>query len=187
MDQGRYTRAAVTFHWLVAAGIFINIALAWIWPYLADASVRPAINLHKSIGITVLGLAIMRLLWRLTHRPPASPSGYQRWEIGLSHATHWLLYLLIFVMPLSGWIFDSAWDGAAQNPLSLFGLFDFPRIGFIEHLPPEVRDRIHERGTIVHVLASYAIYALFALHIAGALKHQLLDRKPELQRMWFAR
>ena len=187
MDLARYNRTAVTFHWLVAIGILTNIALAWIWPYMADASVRPAINLHKSIGITVLGLAIMRLLWRLTHRPPALPTGYQRWEVGLAHATHWLLYLLIFAMPLSGWIFDSAWKDAPQNPLYLFGLFEFPRIGFIEHLAPDLKDRIHDAGETAHGLFAKFIYVLVALHVAGALKHQFLDGKLELQRMWFGR
>ena len=187
MPIARYTRPAVAFHWIVAVGILANIALAWTWPYLADERVRPVINLHKSIGITVLGLAVMRWLWRLTHRPPAMPSTYQRWEVGLSHATHWLLYLLIVAMPLSGWIFDSAWKDAPQNPLMLFGLFEFPRIGFIEHLPPDTKERIHAAGENAHGLMAYAIYALFALHVAGALKHQLVDREPELQRMWFGR
>ena len=180
----RYTGPAIALHWLIALGIIANVALAWIWPHLADASVRPAIDTHKSIGITVLGLAIMRLLWRLTHRPPPLPTGYQRWEVGVSHATHWLLYLLIFVMPLTGWIMDSAYKNAATTPMYWFGLFEWPRIGAIRHMAPGPRDRVHDLFGAAHVTASYVLYALFVLHVAGALKHQYWDKERELQRMW---
>ena len=179
----RYTRPAIALHWLVAAGIVANIALAWIWPHLADERVRPAIDLHKSIGITVLGLAIARLLWRLTHRPPSLPVGYRAWEVRLSHGTHWLLYLLIFAMPLTGWIMDSAWKDAATHPMHLFGTVGWPRIGWIMALPPATRDRVHDLFGAAHVWTSYLVYALVGLHIAGALKHQWFDRHPELQRM----
>ena len=172
----------MALHWLVAAGIAANIALAWIWPHLGDG-VRPAIDLHKSIGITVLGLAVMRLLWRWTHRPPPLPTTYQRWEIGLSHATHYFLYLLIFAMPLTGWIMDSAWKDAATHPMRLFGLVPWPRIGWIMNLPPATRDRVHDLFGAGPTWASSAVYTMVALHIAGALKHQWLDREPELQRM----
>jgi cytochrome b561 len=179
----RYTRPAIVLHWLIALGIIANVALAWIWPHLADAQVRPAIDTHKSIGITVLGLAIMRLLWRLTHRPPPLPTGYQRWEVGVSHATHWLLYLLIFAMPLTGWIMDSAYKDAATHPMFWFGLFEWPRIGAILHLAPDVRDTVHDGFGAAHVTLSYLLYALFTLHVAGALKHQWWDKERELQRM----
>ncbi len=179
----KYSGVAIAFHWLVAAGIVANVTLAWVWPHLADASVRPAIDTHKSIGITILGLAILRLLWRLTHRPPPLPSAYQRWEIGLSHATHWLLYLLIFAMPLSGWIMDSAYKDAATHPMFLFGLFQWPRIGFIMTLDPATRNQVHDLFGAMHVWFSYVLYGLVALHIGGALKHQLIDGERELQRM----
>ena len=173
----------MALHWLIAAGIIANVTLAWVWPHLADERVRPVIDIHKSIGITVLGLAIMRLLWRVTHRPPASPSTYQRWEIKASHVTHWLLYALIFAMPLTGWIMDSAWKDAATHPMQLFGLFQWPRIGAIMQLEPTARDRVHDLFGAAHVWFSYILYVLFGLHVAGALKHQWVDGEPELQRM----
>lgn len=179
----KYTGVAMAFHWLVAAGIVANVALAWIWPHLADESVRPAINTHKSIGITVLGLAIMRLLWRATHRPPPLPTTYQRWEIGASHATHLLLYVVIVAMPLSGWIMDSAWKDAATHPMQLFGLVEWPRIGAVMRLAPAARDQVHDVFGAAHAWIAYLLYALFGLHVAGALKHQWIDREPELERM----
>jgi cytochrome b561 len=179
----RYTGIAILLHWLIAIGIVVNIALPWIWPHLADANVRPAIDMHKSIGITILGLAIMRLLWRWTHRPPPLPLGYKLWEVRASHATHILLYLLLFAMPLTGWIMDSAYKDAALHPMFWFGLFEWPRIAAIRHLDPAVRDTVHDGFGAAHVWLSYLLYGLFALHVAGALKHQWLDGEPELQRM----
>lgn len=179
----KYTGVAIAFHWLVAVGIVINVTLPWLWPHLADDRVRPAIDLHKSIGITILGLAIMRLLWRLTHRPPKIPSGYQKWEIGAAHVTHWLLYALIFAMPLTGWIMDSAYKDAATHPMFLFGLFEWPRIGTILTLPPATRDAVHDGFGASHVYLSYLLYTLVALHIGGALKHEWIDRHRELRRM----
>lgn len=180
--ERRYSGVAILLHWLIAAGIVANVALAWIWPRLADEQVRPAIDTHKSIGITLLGLAIMRLLWRWTHRPPAMPDNYRRWEVRAAHATHWLLYALMFAMPLSGWIMDSAYKDAASHPMFLFGLFEWPRIGPILHLPSATRDAVHDGFAAVHTYASWLLYALFALHVGGALKHEL-DGHRELRRM----
>lgn len=184
MPSGRYTKTAIAFHWLVAAAVVANVALALTWPHLPDAGVRPAIDTHKSIGITVLGLAIMRLLWRWTHRPPPLPQGYRRWEITASHIAHTLLYVLIFAMPLTGWIMDSAYKDAATHPMFWFGLFEWPRIAPILRLDPAHRDQVHDGFGAAHLLLSYLLYALVAAHVAGALKHQLFDGERELQRMW---
>ena len=183
MAVHRYTRTAIWLHWLIAAGIAANVALAWIWPHLADAGVRPAIDTHKSIGVTVLGLAAMRLLWRLTHRPPPSPARHARWEKRAAHATHCALYALLFAMPLTGWIMDSAYKDAATHPMFWFGLFEWPRIPAVLHLAPAIRDRVHDGFGAAHHYLSWLLYGLFALHVAGALKHQLIDREPALQRM----
>lgn len=179
----RYTLPAILFHWAIAIGVVVNIALAWIWPNLAHAAVRPAIDTHKSIGITILGLAIMRLLWRLTHRPPPLPTRYARWERRASHTAHWLLYVLIFAMPLTGWIMDSAYKDAAAHPMFWFGLFEWPRIGAILHLDPALRNQVHDGFGAAHSLLAWVVYALVALHVAGALKHQWIDGEAELERM----
>lgn len=178
----RYTRTAILFHWLVAIGVLTNIALAWIWPLVADEQVRPMIDLHKSVGVTILGLAIMRLLWRLSHTPPAMPMSYKPWEVRSAHVVHWLLYFVIFAMPLTGWIMDSAWKDAATHPMPYFGMFQWPRIGFIMNLPPDTREQMHSLFGEAHELIAKLVYALFVLHVAGALKHQFGGHK-ELQRM----
>ncbi|MBA3897517.1 MAG: cytochrome b [Sphingomonadaceae bacterium] len=178
----RYTRVAIAFHWFVAILIVTNVALALSWPHVADESVRPLIGNHKSIGMTVLGLAIMRLLWRLTHRPPPYPPVYARWETRLAHWVHAGLYVLMFALPLSGWIMDSAWEKAADNPNYYFGLFEWPRIAAIMALDPVTKKQVHEGFGAAHEIAGYILYLLVFLHVAGALKHQLQGHR-ELARM----
>ena len=188
MPVDRYTRPAIILHWAIALLIIANVALAWIWPTVADAQVRPLIDWHKSIGITVLGLVIMRLLWRVSHRPPALPSGFHRWEVRLSGITHLLLYLVMIGMPLSGWIMDSAWKDAATHPMMLFGgSIEWPRIGWIMALDPATKLQVHDSAGATHEIMGKVLYALFALHVLGALKHQFIDRQPELQRMGWGR
>lgn len=182
--NARYTRTAMALHWLVALLIGVNIALAWLVDFLPDDSVRLTIDTHKSIGITVLGLAILRLLWRLAHKPPELPATYASWERRASHAAHMLLYVLIFLMPLSGWLHDSAWKDAATHPMQLFGLIPWPRIGWITSIEPATKEMLHDAFGALHTYAGWVLYALFALHVAGALKHQWVDKEKELQRMW---
>ncbi|WP_157216495.1 cytochrome b [Flavisphingomonas formosensis] len=183
----KYSRTAIVLHWLIALLIIVNVGLALAWPYVADESVRPLIDNHKSIGITVLGLALLRLLWRFGHRPPAFPAGYAGWEKWSAHAVHWGLYLVMFMMPLSGWIMDSAWKDAATHPMYFWHMFEWPRIGFIMNLPPETKLKVHDIFGEMHELVAYLLYLLFFLHVAGALKHQFLDKEPEFQRMGIGR
>ena len=179
----KYTRTAIALHWLVAVLILANVALIWSVELLPDDAVRPVIDAHKSIGITVLGLAIMRVLWRSTHPAPPLPDGYTAWERWGAHAAHGMLYLLIFCLPLSGWMHDSAWSGAATHPMSLFGLVPWPRIGWIMAIDPARKDHWHDLFGAAHTAFAYVLYAMVFVHVAGALKHQWVDKEPELERM----
>lgn len=187
MPIRRYTRVAMLLHWLIAALIVINVLLAWTWDLLSKPEAHAVENVHKSIGLTVLGLALLRLLWRFSHRPPAYPAPYQRWERLLSHGVHGLLYVVMLGLPLTGYIMDSAPKGPVPHPIIWFGLFEFPHIGAIVNLAPLVRRQVHEFFESAHELSAYALYALLFLHVAGALKHQFIDREKELQRMWWGR
>jgi cytochrome b561 len=187
-DRLRYTHIAMLLHWVIALLIVANIALglsAALLPssILSDSGVRMVIDTHKSIGITVLGLAILRVLWRLTHRPPPLPSVFAGWEKATAHAAHIALYVLIFALPLSGWMHDSAWSAAASHPMTLFGVVPWPRIGFLMHFEPGFQEQVHTQLGTLHTLCGYALYAVLALHILGALKHQWIDRHPVLGRM----
>ena len=179
----RYTGVAMLLHWTVALLIGLNLVLVWFADKWPDGWVRPAIDLHKSVGITVFGLVVLRLLWRASHPPPAMPADYPKVERTAAHLAHYALYAVILALPFSGWLHDSAWKDAATHPLRLFYAVPFPRLGALEQLPPGARAHAHDVWFAIHGWLAYALYALFGLHVAGALKHQWLDREPELQRM----
>ena len=180
----RYTRPAILLHWAIAMLIIFNVVMIWLIDTFPAAWERPVINLHKSIGLTVLGLALMRILWRVTHAPPPPPAGQARWEVTASHLAHFALYVIIIGLPLTGYMHDSAFKGAAEHPLTLFGLVDFPRIGWIIAISQPDKEVLHKLFFQWHAAFALALYGLFVLHVAGALKHQWLDRQRELQRMW---
>ena len=187
MAENRYTHVAIAFHWLIAFLIFVNIGLAWSWDYVPEASVRPLINNHKSIGITLLGLMVMRVLWRMTHRPPALPVHHRPWERRAAHVVHALLYLALFAMPLSGWIMDSAYKDAVSHPNTYFGLFEWPRISWVMAFDPATKKWAHDFFGAMHGLTADVLYALVVFHVGGALKHQLIDKDRELARMGLGR
>lgn len=183
----RYSKPAIILHWLVAIGIIINLKYGLSLDDLPKDQVGAVIALHKSIGITVLGLVVLRVLWRVGHKPPALPGALQPWERKLSTGTHHLLYLLMALIPLSGWIMDAAWKGGDGHPLMLFNTVPFYRPGIFQVMAPATREQADHLLGAVHSAAAWLLMAALALHILGALKHQVLDGQKELQRMWFGK
>jgi len=180
----RYTGPAIVLHWLIAALVTVNLTIGCLFTYLPKSDLRPAIDLHKSFGLTILGLAILRVLWRLTHTPPPIPP-YTTWERRAANAVHTILYVLMFLLPISGWMHDSAWKGTAGHPMKLFFVIPFYRIGAIEHLDPITKEYWHATLLQIHAAFAYILAIAVVMHIAGALKHQFLDEAPEVQRMWW--
>jgi cytochrome b561 len=97
---------------------------------------------------------------------------------------HAFLYALMFLLPISGWMHDSAWKGTAGHPMKLYFVIPFYRIGAIEHLDPVTKEYWHATLLQIHAAFAYMLAIAFVLHIAGALKHQFIDGAPEMQRMW---
>jgi cytochrome b561 len=128
---------------------------------------------HKAIGITVLALTVLRVAWRLVHRPPPLPAFTPAWERGVAHATHWTLYVLLLVMPLSGWAMVSGPEG--RRPLTWLGVADLP------YLP--VSGATAGAGHEAHELLGWLMLALVVLHVAAALRHHLILRDSILLRM----
>ena len=165
---------AKTFHWLMA---ILILSLGCVGLYMADMANSPQkikiYALHKSIGLTVLALALLRLSWRLRDaRPRDVPM--PAWQAAMAHGVHTVLYLMMLVMPLSGWLFNSA----AGFPLQYFGLFNLPSLtGGKSDALRAVAHAIHENGW-------WLLLAIVALHAAGAVKHHIIDRDDTLRRMW---
>jgi len=181
----RYSNPSIFFHWTIAILIILNVILGLSAQYnlISMDMQRPVINFHKSTGLLVLVLVILRLGWRLMRTPPPLPATYKPWEVAASHVAHIALYVVALGLPLSGWAHDSAWSMAAQFPFHWYGTFSWPHIWFIENLSPDVKEAWHTRLGLWHTWFGYALYALLVAHIGGALKHQFIDKEQELQRM----
>lgn len=178
----RYTRTAMLLHWLVAGLMIINVGLGLSADSLPDGWVRPVIDTHKSIGITVLGLFFLRLLWRLGHTPPPL-TDLKEWERRSAHAAHILLYAFMFALPLTGWMHDSAWKDAASHPMKLFYTVPWPRISYITQLDPVTKEAMHKLFGAIHRNLAYGFDLLVLAHVAGALKHEWIDKHSVLKRM----
>jgi cytochrome b561 len=159
-------------HWLIALLIVLNFALAWVAERMPGSQKMLIMANHKSIGITVLILTVVRIAWRLTHRPPPLQRTLQTWERALARVVHTLFYVLMLAMPLTGWSMVSG-DG----PVRVFGLFAVPA------LPVPTTEQAGETFYDVHVKLAWLLLGLFALHVLGALKHQVVDRDATLSRM----
>jgi cytochrome b561/polyisoprenoid-binding protein YceI len=172
MQAQRYSYTAITLHWLLALLLAFQIALGQTLEGSNSPELFTRYQLHKSVGIAILLLSLARLAVRLaTPRPPASEG--PAWTRTLASIVHWLFYLVLILGPITGWLLVST--AKIQVPTLIFGVIPWP------HLP--VGHGWHEPAEAIHgVLARLAI-ALFALHIVGALRHQWLLGKPELQRM----
>ncbi len=179
----RYNGTAMALHWLVAALILINVFYGLAAAGADDAHVRPLIDAHKSIGLTVLGLVLLRILWRIGHKPPPLPRSYPQVEKLGAHAAHYALYAVMLLLPLSGYLHDSAWNGAASHPLVLFGVLHFPRMPVIKSFDPVTKDQLHTLFGAAHVYIGYALYALVGLHLLGVAKHHVVDHESEIGRM----
>ena len=169
----RYGAVAQGLHWIIAALIVTQFVLAWTADDLPLGVHKLALLArHKSFGMTVLMLAVLRLLWRLFNRPPELPPGMSRSEILLARGTHALFYVLLFAMPLTGWMMSSA----KNYSVSWFGRFTWPNL-----LAPNERAFDFLKST--HDTLSWVLFAVAALHILAALKHHFWNRDDVLVRM----
>lgn len=175
-SSARYARGSVILHWLIALLIVINFAAAWVSEDMPKEQAMQIMGNHKAFGITILLLTVLRVIWRLMHKAPPLADTLASWEVALSKVTHLLLYVLMLGIPLSGWLMHSAYTGGA--PVSLFGLVGFPGWGFAQD-----KELAHTLGEGHEVMAT-AMLVLLALHVAGALKHRIIDKDADaLRRM----
>lgn len=178
----RYSAVAIALHWLIALAIIGNIGLAWTFNKLPKGTLFfDLIQLHKSVGITVLVLSVARLAWRVGNPPPPLPDSLKPWEKAASQAVHWGFYLIMIGLPLSGWAMVSA--STFNLPTILFKTIPWPHIGYIHDLPMDARKVWSHNSEAVHGLFGKLTYVLILLHVGAALKHQFIDRDAVLSRM----
>jgi cytochrome b561 len=191
-------------HWTIAILILYNLTTG----LLHDSLPRGVFQFHVSSGITILALTVLRIIWRLTHKPPPFLP-MATWEKGLAHLVHFLLYLAMLAAPLTGWAMISASvpkpqpaaEGAAPPPPAvapkprqtlIWGVIPLPKLSPIVNIgngpdgPAKLKEA-HETFEGRHETIGWIFLGLLILHLGGALKHQFIDKRKELARMGVGR
>lgn len=172
VPKTRYDGFAMLLHWVLAVAI---IGAFGVGLYMTDLPFSPTrlklYNWHKWAGVTILAVSALRLLWRLTHRPPADLP-MPAWQARAAHLVHGLLYLAFFAVPLSGWAYSSA----AGFPVVWFGVLPLPDLVAPDKALAHTLKEVHE-------LLAYGLAALVLAHLGAVVKHMVLDRDGLLQRM----
>jgi cytochrome b561 len=179
----RYGSVAMGLHWLIAGFVIVNLGLGL---YMADLPKTDPYRFmlfqtHKSIGLTVLVLSLLRLGWRLVNPVPPLPRGMGTLMRFAARGTHILLYILIVAIPLAGWALVSS--SPLGLPTPYFGLFPWPNIPFLADLPRAAKMQNLGLFAEAHVLLAWSAIVLIVLHVAGALYHQVLRRDDVMKRM----
>jgi cytochrome b561 len=226
--RDRYTRVAIALHWAIAAFIVFNLCIGFFMESWPPPLRMMALMLHISSGLTVLGLTVARVVWRLLNEPPQYPAEMKPWERHTAHFVHFLLYAAMVLMPLSGWAILSAHSppgsrGAAVEfamfpppmppgmkpgatppgamsarppgpppTLKVWNLVPMPLIAPIQAIGEEPggvapQHRLHDEFVEWHSVGGCLLIGLLILHIAGALKHQFIDRQSAFARMGIGR
>lgn len=168
----QYTRTAVALHWTVSALVITALAMGWIMTDLVVSPLKLRVySWHKWIGVTVLALFFVRGLWRLTHAAPA-PLPMPAWQRLSAAAVHGLLYALMLVQPITGWIYSNA----SGYPIVYLKLIPLPNLVGKDKALAASFEEIHGAGGAL-------LAALIGLHVLAALKHHFFDRDDTLRRM----
>lgn len=171
----KYSKTAILLHWLIAALIITNVVLASMAEDLSREASAAYMNPHKVIGISILVFSVLRLIWRLGHKPPPMPKAVPRWQATVGRTTHAIFYFLMIAVPLSGWLMVSAFPGSPG--VDFMGLFNLD-------MPVGDSKQLSGVGRNAHEILTKPLVILAFLHVLGALKHQFIDRLPFIQRMF---
>ena len=176
-SSASWNRTARALHWSMAALIGVQGLLGWIGHEMERSPLKiEVMTAHKSLGITLLLLALWRLLWRWAHGAPPPPPADRRWEILAARLSHALLYLLMFAVPVSGWLAAST----SIIPWKFWWLLPWPDIAAPDRA-------LHDLVGEIHEVLFKVLLALLAIHVAAALWHQFGRRDGLLLRMWRGR
>ena len=164
--SSHYGLVSQALHWAVVILVVVQFVWAWRMDDLPRGVALYELTVqHKSFGMTILGLMVLRLLWRSFNRPPPLPDHVRGWEHFAARTTHWLFYGLLVAMPLSGWIMSSAADYGAE----WFGLVNIPDLVGPDEDLQDVMEEVHE-------IMSWVLLTIIGIHVLAALRHQFLLR-----------
>lgn len=181
---GNYSATAKLLHWLIAAFVIGLLGLGLTMTRIEDLQLRYELyQLHKSLGVTVLGLMLLRIVWRFIAPPPELPASIQGLERQAAAKTHFALYALLLLLPLSGWAMVSAALPPFNFPTSLYKTIPWPHIPAIEELSAEAKKTVEPLLKTLHGALGWALLALVILHIAAALRHSIVLKDGVMLRM----
>jgi cytochrome b561 len=175
LSISKYSKTAIALHWLIAILVIANVVLVNMAEGLPREAKGAYMDPHKAIGISILAFSVLRLLWRVGHKPPPMPATIAGWQATLGRTVHILFYVLIIAVPLTGWMMSAARPGS--EGVDFFGLF-------MLDLPGGDNKALSEFGHEGHEILTKPLVILIFLHVLGALKHQFIDRLPFIQRMF---
>jgi cytochrome b561 len=181
MRPSHYTLVAIILHWAMAFGILAlaGIGLAMTHLKLDPLTLFQLYQLHKSIGITILLAAALRLAWRVAHRPPGLPSSMTRLARQFAESSHLLLYFLLFALPLTGWALVSA--SMLDIPTVLYGVVPWPHLPVLSTL--NNKQPVEDALKLIHAYGAWALIALVVGHAGAALHHHFIVGDDVLRRM----
>ncbi|GJG98686.1 cytochrome b [Cupriavidus pauculus] len=172
--QANYTATAIGLHWLIAFGIFAAFGLGLYMtgiPGLTPTKLK-LFSWHKWLGVTIFIVAVLRVIWRATHAAPPVAPGTPAWQARAAAAAHHMLYVLILIVPITGYLYSLA----AGVPVVYLGLWKLPVL-------IEASDTLKPIFKFAHIWLNYGMAAIVVVHAAAAIKHQLVDRDGTLGRM----
>jgi len=177
----RYSSVAITLHWVIALAIVGMILGGWYMSDLPDGAPGQYFlyQMHKSVGITILLLSVARLIWRGMNPPPVLPDDMSGLEKTASHLVHLGFYGLMIALPLTGWLYSSV-SVKLDVPTVLYGVISWPDVPFVEGLKTEAASGV---VNFIHSKLAWVALALLALHVAGAIKHEISAEEGVLKRM----
>lgn len=181
--RSRYSTVAIALHWAIAAMIVGQLFGGFYVHDLPKTSPEyfQLIQLHKSLGLSILLLSLLRLGWRLTHRPPPLPATMPVWQKRAAQATHWMFYAAMIGVPVGGWLVVSSSPLAPSVQTYLWGVVPWPHLPFFDGVAD--RKALSQQFAEMHELGAKAIIALLVLHVGAVVKHLFVDRDGLLGRM----
>ncbi|HLY07007.1 MAG TPA: cytochrome b [Rhizomicrobium sp.] len=169
----RYGAVAMMLHWLIAVLLLVNIAIGlYVAEVMADSDPMhgAVLQFHKSIGLTVLALSVLRVVWRVVNPAPPLPQAMARGTRVFAHVSHFFLYVLILIIPLTGWLMVSASRSGA--PTNYFGLLHWPNLPFFADLALPEKRALHHDFNAAHLYLALSALVLVPIHVAAAFYHR---------------
>ena len=169
-----YDATAKLFHWFVVVLVGTQFISAWIMPDIRGNQSPPYLmSIHMSFGVTIIFVMLLRMAWRLTHPVPSLPNDMPRWQVRTAQAIHYAFYLLLFVIPFTGW----AWASSRGWNIRIFSIYDLPA------LTSHGSSIGHAAGQLHSLLATFVLL-LIGLHVMAALYHYVMKKDGVMQRMF---